>query len=101
MGAFFMFYNLTFEHIVLQKRRLSLVRWVRWEYKVLKLGNNKMDISKLRKEKLSLEDELNQLGFEGWEMLSYTPIYSGYSDSREGYTGVNHKELIFKRLVND
>lgn len=73
----------------------------KWEYKVLKLGNNKMDISNLRKKGLTLEDELNQLGSEGWEMLSYTPIYSGYSDSREGYTGVNHKECIFKRLVKD
>lgn len=73
----------------------------RWEYKVLKLGNNKMDISNLRKKEVTLEEELNLLGSEGWEMLSYTPIYTGYSDNREGYTGVIHKELIFKRLVKE
>lgn len=73
----------------------------RWEYKVFTHGNKKRDLSNLREKGPSLEEELNQLGSEGWEIFSYTPIYSISSDKEGGYGGVNYREFIFKRLVKD
>ena len=73
----------------------------KWEYKVLTHGNKKRDLSNLREKRPTLEDELNRLGSEGWEIFSYTPIYSGSLDGESGYAVAEYREVIFKRLIKD
>ncbi|MGE7667401.1 DUF4177 domain-containing protein [Ureibacillus composti] len=68
---------------------------MKWEYKIH--DEKKRDI--LSDTNLTVEEQINELGTEGWELVSVIPIIGGYSDGREGYVDTRYMKFIFKRAI--
>jgi len=70
----------------------------KWEYKVEAVTvNEKWSQSKQQKEIENLQHNLNTMGQEGWEMLSYEsiPLLGTFSKNLKGYAYL----VFFKRQI--
>lgn len=66
----------------------------KFEYKVLNY-NNKFILNNIS----TMEDQLNQLGSQGWELISSLPLVKGSSDGDDVSVEVEDIKFIFKKEV--
>ena len=65
---------------------------MKWEYKTIKLADEGFWITQGRINEAALEDELNRLGSQGWELVSV------FDTNRSG-GGTNGVIAVFKRKM--
>lgn len=71
----------------------------KWEYKVeVVTATEKWGEKRQAKEIMSFQNRLNEMGQEGWEMISYesVPLLGTYTKNKKGYAYL----CFFKRSID-